>query len=139
MTPAYLCLFGYFLGQVMPLKTNTMGGTLKGPISKDSVASVQFFCLSLYITVSSLHMNLQVVNYQRCKRSSGYRKETWTSAIHIRHVWNCTFPSISYCWWSFSSRISHLFSLLRSVTFLAGSLDASDCTVPLYFIKILYN
>ena len=118
-------VFDYFLDQVLPLRTNTMGGTPKGPISKELVASVQFFCLSLYITASPLHKNLQVVNYERCKCSSGYSKETQTCAIHVRHVWNCSLPSTSYCWRSFSSRISHLFSLLGSVTLLARSLDAS--------------
>ena len=73
-------VFGYFLDQVMPLRTNTMGGTPKGPIAKELVASVQFFCLSLYITASPLHKNLQVVNYERCKYSSGYSKETQTCA-----------------------------------------------------------
>ena len=120
-------VFGYFLDQVMPLRTNTVGGTPKGPISKEVVASVQFFCLSLYITASPLHKNLQDVNYERCKCSSGYSKETQTCAIHVRHVWNCSLPSTSYCWRSFSSRISHLFSLLGSVTLLARSLDASPC------------
>ena len=37
-------------------------------------------------------------------------------------------PPVSYCWWFFSSSISHLLSLLQAVTLLACSLDAK----PLY-------
>lgn len=40
---------------------------------------------------------------------------------------------VSCRWPSFSSTISHLFSLLQSVSLPACSLDASRCTVPLYF------
>ena len=40
--------------------------------------------------------------------------------------------SISYCWWSFSSAISHLLSFLQSVTLLASSLSASPCMQLLY-------
>ena len=57
---------------------------------------------------------------------------------HQRQMW-VTFqlPSISYCWWSFSSAISGLFSRLLSVTLLTWcqSLDASCCTALLYFSK----
>ena len=41
-------------------------------------------------------------------------------------------PSISYCWRSFSSTISHLLSLLQSITLLASSLSASPCMQLLY-------
>ena len=50
-----------------------------------------------------------------------------TCAVCARHEWNCSLPSVSYCWWSFSSTISHLLSLLQSVTLLACSLNASPC------------
>ena len=53
---------------------------------------------------------------------------------NIRCEWNCSLPSISYCWWSFSSTISHLLSFLQSVTLLACSLSASPC-MPI----VLYN
>ncbi|XP_073665617.1 receptor activity-modifying protein 3 isoform X1 [Tursiops truncatus] len=43
----------------------------------------------------------------------------------MRHERHCSWPSVSYCWRSFSSTISHLLSLLQSVTLLACSLDAS--------------
>ena len=46
---------------------------------------------------------------------------------HIRHEWNWSLPSISYCWWPFISTISHLLSFLWSVTLLACSLNASSC------------
>ena len=38
--------------------------------------------------------------------------------ISVRHEWNCSLPSISYGWRSFNSTISHLLSLLQSVTLL---------------------
>jgi len=47
---------------------------------------------------------------------------TRSCAINVRHEWNCSSPSVSCCWRSFSSTISHL---LQSVTLLACSLDAS--------------
>ena len=72
------------------------------------------------------------MNFQRCK--------------HVFHQYqykeNCNLPSVSYCWWSFSSTISHLLSLLQSVT-LACSLDEAPvchmlfCTIVLF--KVLYS
>ena len=50
---------------------------------------------------------------------------TW--AINVRHEWSCSLPSISYCWGSSSSTISHLTPLLQSVTLLACSFNASPC------------
>ena len=50
-----------------------------------------------------------------------------TRTINVRHEWNCSLPSVSYCRWPFSSTISHLLSLLQSVTLLACSLDTSPC------------
>ena len=49
--------------------------------------------------------------------------------------WNCSFSSVSYFWWSFSSTISHLLSVLQSVTLLACSLSTSPCmpAVVLYY------
>ena len=44
--------------------------------------------------------------------------------INVRLEWNCSLPSISHCWQSFSSTVSHLFSLLQSGTLLACWLDA---------------
>ena len=41
----------------------------------------------------------------------------------VKHEWNHSFPSISYCWWSFSSTVS----LLQSVTRLTCPLNASPC------------
>ena len=48
-------------------------------------------------------------------------------SISIRCEWICSLFSISYCWRSFSSTISHLLSLLQEVTLLACSLSASLC------------
>ena len=61
-------------------------------------------------------------------------KDVNVCSTNIRHEWNCSLPSLSYCWWSFSSAISHLLSLLQSVTLLASSLHASPCmTVVLHY------
>ena len=61
-------------------------------------------------------------------------KDANTRCISVRCGWNCSLPSVSYCWWSFSSTSSHLLSL-QSVTLLACSLNASPCVpaaVPYY-------
>ena len=52
--------------------------------------------------------------------------------FHQQHEWNCSLPSITYCWWSSSS---HLLPLSHSVTFTACSLVASPCmpAVVLYY------
>ena len=95
-----------------------------------SCLSFSFACL----TVSPLHTNLQVANFQRCKRVSGSSKEP--EPVPSWHELNCSFPSISFCWRSFSSSsISHLVSLLQSVTLLACSLEASSWmpAVVLYY------
>ena len=48
-------------------------------------------------------------------------------------------PSVSYCWWAFSSTISHLLCLLQLVTLLAVFLMpvpvATCCTVLLYYSR----
>ena len=94
-----------------------------------SCLSLSFACL----TVSPLHTNLQVAQFQRCKRVSGSSKEP--APVPSRHEWDCSFPSISFCWSSFRSTISHLVSLLQSVTLLACSLEASSwmLAVVLYY------
>ena len=56
-----------------------------------------------------------------------FQQGTRIFAIYVRREWNCSLPSISYCWRSFGSTTSHPLSLLQSVTLLACSLDASPC------------
>ena len=51
-----------------------------------------------------------------------FHQGTRTCAINIRCEWHCNLSSVSYCWRSFSSTVSHLLSLLQSVTLLACSL-----------------
>ena len=74
---------------------------------------------SVQCVVNPLHTNLLVENFQRCE--------------HVFHQhplmreWNFSLPSVSWCWGSFSSTISHLLSLLMSVTLLACSLYVSPC------------
>ena len=62
-------------------------------------------------------------------------KDVNVHTINVGCVWNCSFPSISYSQWSFSSTISNLLSLLQSVTLLACALDARPCipAVVLYY------
>ena len=58
---------------------------------------------------------------------------------HVRREWNCSLHSVSYCWRSFSSTISHLLSLLQSVTLLSCSLDASPVCQLLYCTTVLFK
>ena len=69
-------------------------------------------------------------------------KDVAMCSINFRCEWNRGLLSISYCWWSSSPTISHLFSLLQPVPLLACSLDASPvcqllcCTTVVF--KIVY-
>ena len=80
-------------------------------------------------TLSCLHMNLQVANFQRCecastqtsldavfRRVDRIQQGTRTCTINIKYDWHCSLPSVSYFWRSFSSIDSHLLSLFQSVT-----------------------
>ena len=71
------------------------------------------------------------------KRVDGIESCKEFCAINIRHGWNFSLPSISYCCWSFSSTISHLLCLLQSATPVACSFNASPCmpAVVLYFSR----
>ena len=81
----------------------TSGGQSIGASASASVLPTKAFpwCGSNN-TVSPLHMNLQVVNFQRCQCQA---------SIHVRHEWHYSLPSIAYCWQPFSSTISFLLSL----------------------------
>ena len=61
-------------------------------------------------------------------------KEVNVFSVSVRHEWNCSLPSISCCWWSFSSTISHL-QLLQSVTLL---LFLPDHLIPVPVCQLLY-
>ena len=72
-------------------------------------------------------MNFQGDNFQSCECASGSSSEPEPSisgAISISCEWNCSLPSVSYCWWSFSSAISHL---QQSVTLPACSPYDNPC------------
>ena len=45
-------------------------------------------------------------------RENWIQQGTGTCAIKRKCEWSFSFPSVSYCWWPFSSTISHLLSLL---------------------------
>ena len=73
-----------------------------------------------------------------------FQQRTRTRVISVRHEWHCCLPSVSYCWPSFSSTVSHHFSLLQAVTLLClftwcQPLYASCCTVcTTVLFKVLY-
>ena len=71
--------------------------------------------------------SITLPDYRQYSKSTTYKPSSceisniWTSihmSNHIRHEWNCSLPSVSYCWQSFSYTISYPFSL-QSVTLLA--------------------
>ena len=62
-------------------------------------------------TINLCTMTLQAANFQRCR------------CVFHQHEWNCSLSSFSCCWWSLSSGVSRLLSLLRSVTLLSGLLS----------------
>ena len=68
-------------------------------------------------------------------RQNWIQQGTRTCAISDRHEWNYSLLSLSYCWWAFSSTISHLLSLLQLVTIIPCSLDANSCmaAIVLYY------
>ena len=59
-------------------------------------------------------------------------KDVNMCSFSIRHEWNWSLSSISYCWQSFSFTVSQL----QLVTLLACSLDAPVCQ-PLYCTTVL--
>ena len=54
-------------------------------------------------------------------------KDMSVGSISVGCEWNCSLPSTTYCCQFFSSAISHLLSLLQSVTLLVCSLSANPC------------
>ena len=72
---------------------------------------------TLATTIISLYMNTQVANFKK-RECTFYQRQVWVKLQLVL---------LSYCWRSFSSTISHLLSLLQSVTLLACSFSASPC------------
>ena len=89
------------------------------------------FLVTWYQYKSALYMSLQVVNVQKWARM-------FACPITLKYEWNCSSPSISYCWRSLSSTTS----LLLSITLLACSLDTAPVCHLLYdttvLLKVLY-
>ena len=81
-------------------------------------------------TVSLLHTNLQALNSHK-----------YECTFHQHQAWMqlqlATPHSISYCWWSFSSIISYLLSLLQAVTLLACSRIPAPVYQLLYCTTVL--
>ena len=73
----------------------------------------------------SLHMNLPVGNFQRCERV-------------FTCFFGCNLPSISYCWWSFSSTSSTSSPRFSQLLFLPAHLVPAplcqllSCTTVLF-------
>ena len=120
------------------------GSTVSFWVTKSECRSVNEGCSNWSeCTVSSMMRNK--ICYPDITRSSLEDRKNWIQqgtricAISIRCEWNCSLPSISYSWESFSSAFSHLSSLLPSVTLLACSLDASPVVLYLTVLfKVLY-
>ena len=53
--------------------------------------------------------------------------------------WNCSFSSVSSCWWPFSSAASHLLSVLQSVTLLACSLSTRRAVCWLLCLRLYFS
>ena len=66
-------------------------------------------------------------------------KDANVHSIHVWHEWNCILPSVSCCWRSVSSPISHVLSLLQSITLLACSLNASLICHLLYYTTVVFK
>ena len=66
-------------------------------------------------------------------------KDADVCSVNVRSKWNCSLLSVSYCYWSFSSAVSHLLSLLQSVTLLTCSIDTSPCIPALYCTTVLFK
>ena len=99
-------------------------------ISLSSPELIYYIYVS-YILYSSKHSKSPY------KTSSCKFKDANMCSIDIRCEWKRSLPSVSLCWWSFNSTISHLFSLLLSLTLLSCSLNArlSMPAIVLYFSR----
>ena len=102
-----------------------------------SSQSTFLYPLPVWCLVSPLRVNLQAVNFQRCECASGSSKEPdpGPSASGVSETAACP---VSCCWWPFSS-ISHLLSIIRSVTLLTYSLNASRCSPELLYFPRYYT
>ena len=87
--------------------------------------------LKLVYTVNPLRKNLQDVNFQRCQ---------WTGMSEVAACLR-----VSYCWWFFSSTISHLLTLPSQYFFLSVHLmpvplcQLLYCTAELFKVNIKKN
>ena len=60
-------------------------------------------------------------------------------STEVRCEWNCSLPSISFCWQPCSPTISHFYSLLQPGTRLACSLDGSPVCQLQYWATELFK
>ena len=92
-----------------------------------------------FLAIKYFKIKVQQVSYIRTFNLQTF-KDVNVCSIDVRHEWSCSLPSISYCWQSFHSTISHLLlSLLKSATsslFIRYQpLYASYWTTLLYFSR----
>ena len=97
-------------------------GAETGPWQNRTLLKSDLLVIKKILTPASPpHINLQVANFQRCECTL----VPSTSGMQL---------ALSCCWQSFSSTISHLLSILQSVTLLSCSIDTS----PYMPVVILY-
>ena len=89
------------------------------PIQYCKVINLQ---LNKFIFLKIPYVGMFKLWFQTCTRAPGSSKEPVPSVSGVMK-----FPSVSYCSGPCSSAISHLLSLLQSVTLLVCSLYASVC------------
>ena len=90
---------------------------------------------------------ITLLDYRQYNKSTTYKlsgcelSKIWT-CIHmpnpIRREWNCSLPSVSYCWQSFSCISSYPLSF-QSVTLLAVPLMSTLICQLLYYTMILFK
>ena len=94
------------------------------------VSSYHLFTIIVFLPLPSLNVHYSKSSTNKsssCKLSKMQMCVCVCISNYVRSKWNCSLPSVSYCWWSFSSAISHLFSLPQLVSLLACSLNISPC------------
>ena len=87
-------------------------------------------CRTVHKGCSSLSAQSQATVLSMMRKKELLPRHDWiilSRAWTELNEWNCSWPSVPYCWWSLSSPNSHLLHLLQSVPLLAHSLSASSC------------
>ena len=108
-------------------------------------------CVCIFIHTHILHICVCISGHWGYSKSLTYRPSSgelskiwmWIHmSNHVRHEWNCSLPSVSYCWQSFSSAISHLLSLpvsSSSCLFTQCQLLYASCHTVLVYLSRYYT